>query len=74
MPKWEYKVVDLIADAEVLLNTFGEDGWELISVCERIEEYNTPSRTVEVGRSTHTIPAQSGINTKQRAYLKRPKQ
>lgn len=33
MTKWEYLVIDLLADEKVLLNHYGDIGWELVSVC-----------------------------------------
>ena len=60
MTKWEYKVVDLLTNAEVLLHTCGEDGWELVSVTETFDP--------NVDKRTH-------LNLQKRtAYFKRPKQ
>jgi hypothetical protein len=38
MPQWEYKIIDLGAaradQGEIILNSLGEQGWELGSVCK----------------------------------------
>jgi hypothetical protein len=71
MPQWEYKIIDLgsarVEQGEVILNSLGEQGWELMAVSQAMafEESTAP------GGMFTTIFRSPAAKTL--AYFKRPR-
>jgi hypothetical protein len=71
MPQWEYKIIDLgsarAEQGEIILNSLGEQGWELVAVSQAMA-FEESTALGGMFAAVVRLPAAKTL-----AYFKRPK-